>query len=168
MPGVKLFVPPPPPKPQQQTPTMAGVMSGLPLAEGIDMPPQDDTEDLNLQMPALGARLASRKATAFGAEGRQVLFDDDDADEKYHGNTLAFVLALLGITKRTRGRLVVDKRRVIAAGVVALVVLALLLRIIVLSRTTAAAVAGEEDAAADLAPAPRTPQDDKVVDLDNP
>jgi len=113
VPGVGLFVPPPPPKPQpvDATPITGSVLSNLPLSDRVDSD-NNDEEFLNIQIPPLGSRLASRKALPLGDYNR-VYYDDDD--EKVHHSAFIQVVNYFGLGKRVNGRLVIDRMKVVVA-----------------------------------------------------
>lgn len=149
IPGVGLFVPPPPPpssssgvQPAETVPITGPVLSNLPLTDMVDAPEEAAGDDgFSIQIPPLGSRLAARKTNVLGADygahaaARTAEYDDDD---KYQSKTLMFVLSVLGLTKRVRGRVVVDRTKALVAGVVVLVVLVFFARLIALARGRAA------------------------------
>jgi len=137
VPGVGLFVPPPPPK-TQSTEAVPGINSVLPNLP-VDSHGEDGSGDefLNIQIPPLGSRLAARKALPLGGDyGSNRLYDEDD-DDKHHNSAFVQVAGLFGLTKRERGRVVVDRKRVIAALVVIALGLFLFIRLLSLMKTNA-------------------------------
>lgn len=157
IPGVGLFVPPPPPSsssssspsslpgvvPTESIPITGPVLSNLPLTDVVDAPDDEaaGADGFSIQIPPPGSRLAARKANALGGTRgtRRDYEDDDDDDDKYESKTLMFLLSVLGLTKRVRGRVVVDRTKALVAGVVVLVVVIFLARLVALARTPAPA-----------------------------
>lgn len=144
VPGVGLFVPPPPPpsgvQPAETVPITGPVLSNLPLTDMVDASSEEAAGDdgFSIQIPPLGSRLAARKASVLGAEYGQhagARRDSDyDDDDKYQSKTVMFLLSVLGLTKRVRGRVVVDRTKALIAGVLVLVVVVFFVRLVALAR----------------------------------
>ena len=145
VPGVGLFVPPPPPKTQSTdaAPVMNSVLPSLPVEDSHGGEDASGDEFLNIQIPPLGSRLAARKTLPLGGDyGSNRLYDDDD-DDKHHNSAFVQVAGYFGLTKRERGRIVVDKKRVAIACLIIVLGLFFLVRVLSLMKTRPQAVPTE-------------------------
>jgi len=132
VPGVGLFVPPPPPKsqPVDTLPVNGSVLSNLPLSDRVDSEEGNGEEFLNIQIPPLGSRLASRKALPLGGDyGSNRYYSDDDDDDKNHHSALAQVISYFGLAKRVNGKTVIDKTKVVIVCAVLLFVVFIFVRV---------------------------------------
>jgi len=138
LPGVGLFVPPPPPKKfvEMSSPVNPVMPSGPVDSRNAEDMSGDDY--LNIQIPPLGRRATARKGHPLGSDYRSSGMYDDEEGEKVHNNAFTQVAHYFGLTKRDRGRVVVDQTKVFIACIAFFVILFLIYRLLALMKATPA------------------------------